>query len=304
MKRLFIFALLALILLNFSACGNRDNKKNNDTDNVGVRTDNDTEKGSVTDDTDNQVTVTTTTEPAVLLANAQIKSQVETLDREKIGYGCGTDYDSNNRSVGAQMMQDEYGEFEAYFINEPDNCIYLTFDEGYENGYTPQILDILKEKGVTATFFVTYDYASRNPDLIKRMIDEGHIVGNHSYTHPSMPELTVEDMVTEIKGLSEYIKDKFGYEMTTFRPPMGEFSQQSLGVAKALGYKSVFWSFAYKDWETENQPDLEDAYNKITSASHSGAIYLLHAVSSTNTAILGSVIEYWQDNGYTVKAFS
>ena len=294
MKRVLIFILAVCFSLTLVGC-NRQNDKNKDTD---------TDTQTVTDDTDTQKSTTSTEAPIVMPTNAELSEKFESLNREKIGYGCGVDYDNNNRSVGAQMMQDDYGQYDAYFINEADNCIYLTFDEGYENGYTSKILDTLKEKAVTATFYVTYDYASKNADIIKRMIAEGHTVGNHSYNHPSIPTLAVEDMVTEIRGLNEYIKEKFNYEMKTFRPPMGEFSEQSLAVTKQLGLKSVFWSFAYKDWETDNQPDTKEAYDKITSASHSGAIYLLHAVSSTNATILGDVIDYWKSKGYTVKAFS
>ena len=294
MKKLIAILLCTGVLL--CACGEKSNEKNRNTE---TDADTDTLIESITSEVD----TATATEPEIMPANAEISQEVEKLSREKIGYGCGTEVDENNRTVGAKMMQEDYGKYDAFFINEPDGCIYLTFDEGYENGYTAKILDILKEKGVSATFFVTKDYAEKNKDLIKRMISEGHIVGNHTVTHPSMPELTPSEMIEEINGLGSYIEENFGYKMTTFRPPMGEFSEQSLAVTKALGYKSVFWSFAYKDWLTDDQPDENYAYERITSATHDGAIYLLHAVSSTNTAVLGRVIDYWRSQGLTVRAF-
>lgn len=300
MKKLFAILLSTALLL--CACGKKTDDKKTATD---TDTDTSIEMPSTDSVVDNgEIDTQTATEPDILPANASLLDEIEKLSREKIGYGCGIDVDENNRSVGAQMMQSDYGEYDAYFISEPDNCIYLTFDEGYENGYTSQILDVLKQKGVTATFFVTLDYAEKNGDLIKRMIDGGHTVGNHTVNHPSMPTLSVSEMQDEINGLGSYIKEKFGYEMSTFRPPMGEFSEQSLAVTKSLGYKSVFWSFAYKDWLTDDQPNPDEAYERVIKATHDGAIYLLHAVSSTNTSILGAVIDYWKSMGYTVKAFS
>lgn len=165
---------------------------------------------------------------------------------------------------------------------------------------TAQILDTLKNKNVRAVFFVTYDYASKNPGLIKRMIDEGHTVGNHTYSHPSLPECTVEELYEELYLLHSYIKEQFNYDMYVMRPPKGEFSERVLACAKSLGYTTVLWSFAYKDWETANQPSTAEAYDKITSKTHNGAVYLLHAVSETNTNVLGSAIDYWHENGYII----
>ena len=159
-------------------------------------------------------------------------------------------------------------------------------DEGYENGYTPQILDTLKEKQVKAIFFVTYDFASQNPELINRMIKEGHVVGNHTYRHYSMDEVSDDVARQEVTFLHNYIKEKHNYTMSYFRFPKGEFSERSAQIVKDLGYTSVFWSFAYADWEVDNPPDEEEAYNKIVSSTHNGEIMLLHAVSKTNANIL------------------
>lgn len=221
------------------------------------------------------------------------------LDTKKQGWGQGTQVDDQNRPVSCMDFQNKYGKYNALFIKE--DCpkeIFLTFDEGYENGYTSQILDVLKEKQVPAVFFVTYDYVNKNPDLIQRMIDEGHVVGNHSYSHPSMPTLTPQEMEDEIRKLDSYVEDTFSYDMSLFRPPMGEFSEQSLAVTDSCGYESVFWSFAYSDWDVDNQPDEASSLKKLNDHLHDGAIYLLHAVSKTNTDILPEFIDQARQMGY------
>ncbi len=227
------------------------------------------------------------------------EENLSTLSNKKLGWGQGHIVNHNNQPISCIDYQSKYSKYGGVFIGQDEKNICLTFDEGYENGYTSTILDTLKQKGVKAVFFVTYDYANRNPELIKRMIDEGHVIGNHSWSHPSMPALTAEKMGNEIKQLHDYIFDKFGYKMSLFRPPMGEFSEQSLAVAQKLGYKSVFWSFAYKDYDVNAQPDRGVALTRITEAAHSGAIYLLHAVSKTNADILGDAIDRLKSDGYT-----
>lgn len=222
------------------------------------------------------------------------------LSTKKLGWGQGYNVNSDNQPTGCIDYQSKYGHLGGVFITDAKDNITLTFDEGYENGYTAQILDTLKEKEVKAVFFVTYDYAKRNPDLIRRMINEGHTVGNHSYNHPSMPTLTDEKVKSEIQRLHDYVVDNFNYEMTLFRPPMGEFSEKTLAITKSLGYKSVFWSFAYVDYDTKKQPEKQAAFNRITKAAHSGGIYLLHAVSKTNAEIIGNVIDSLRGQGYTL----
>ncbi len=222
------------------------------------------------------------------------------LSLTKIGWGLGKDRDAQNRPVDAVKAEEQYRELGARFLTE-GNRICLTFDEGYENGYTAQILDVLKEKNVKAVFFVTYDYCRTSPELVRRMIDEGHTVGNHSYTHPSMPDCSEGEMTEEVTALHRYAAEEFGYEMTLFRFPKGEFSENALQIVKNLGYTSVFWSFAYSDWDTSAQPDPAEALQKIKDSTHSG-IYLLHAVSSVNAEILGEVLDYWKAEGYEVGA--
>lgn len=179
--------------------------------------------------------------------------------------------------------------------------IYLTFDEGYENGNTSEILDILSANNVKATFFVTSPYIEENPDLIKRMVSEGHLVGNHSMTHLSMPSLVdnVNDFNQEITDTADKFKRLTGKEICNFfRPPAGKYSQKSLSMTSDLGYKTVFWSFAYKDWDVDNQPDVDFAREKIINNFHNGEVMLLHAVSDTNRSILDDILKEGKSQGY------
>ena len=231
------------------------------------------------------------------------RAELEAMDTKVNGWGLGPYTDDKNRPIDAIKAQEKYGDYETYFIAPDDGKIYLTFDEGYENGYTAQILDVLKEKNVKAVFFITMQYAKSSPELVQRMIDEGHVVGNHSVKHKSMPTLSIDKMMEEVTGLHEYVLEHFGYEMTLFRPPMGEHSQQSLAVLQELGYKSIMWSFAHYDYDPADQPSHDKTYTKIVDAAHSGAIYLLHAVSESNTAVLADVIDAFRSQGYELALF-
>lgn len=194
---------------------------------------------------------------------------------------------------------------DGYYLAKTDEkVIYLTFDEGYENGNTPKILDILKEEGVPAAFFVVKPYIRDYPDLIKRMESEGHLVCNHSSTHPSMASVRDEVKFNkEFSDVEEAYKAVIGKDMPKyFRPPMGKYSKTSLKRTKDLGYKTIFWSFAYKDWIVEDQPSEEFGIKKITDGVRPGTIMLLHAVSSTNTKILKPVIQKLKADGYEFKS--
>lgn len=195
--------------------------------------------------------------------------------------------------------------YDGYYLGKTtDKVIYLTFDEGYENGNTGKILDILKECKVPAAFFVTKPYITSQPDLIKRMAAEGHVVGNHTVHHPSMASITnCTKFNEEFYGVEEAYKSITGCHMPKFfRPPMGKYSELSLSMTKDLGYKTIFWSFAYKDWLTDAQPSQSYAIEKIVNGAHPGAIMLLHAVSDTNTAVLKTVIQKLQAEGYVFKS--
>lgn len=231
-------------------------------------------------------------------------SAYSALSSEKLGWGPGGPVDELNRSQGALAYQEKYSQYDADFIGRNNNKIYLTFDQGYENGYTTPILDTLKEKGVSAVFFLTGHYVNTQPELIQRMIDEGHILGNHSQNHPSFPDTPLEQCKSEVQEIHDTVKEQFDYEMSLFRFPAGEFSEQGLKLMQDMGYRSVFWSFAYRDWEVDNQPDPSEALETIVSKAHPGAIILLHSVSSTNAEILGDVIDELRAQGYEFASFT
>lgn len=229
---------------------------------------------------------------------AQAVVDMDSLSTKKVVWGVGN-IENHQQPNEPFSLQNKYNKLGASWLLKDEKSVCLTFDEGYENGFTPSILDTLKEKNVKAVFFVTYDFAKDNPTLIKRMIDEGHIVGNHTYRHYTMDEVSTDVATEEVTILHNYIKENFDYTMSYFRFPKGEFSERVLGVVKELGYKSVFWSFAYADWDPENQVDETTAFTHICESTHSGEIILLHAVSQTNANILGKVIDDIQKQGYT-----
>ncbi|MDU7967500.1 MAG: delta-lactam-biosynthetic de-N-acetylase [Paeniclostridium sordellii] len=198
-----------------------------------------------------------------------------------------------------------FNKYDAYYVGDPkEKVIYLTFDAGYESGNTEKLLDTLKKHKVPAAFFVVDHYLKTNPDMVKRMVDEGHLVCNHSKRHPSMASITdFEKFKEEINSVEESYKEITGKDMPKFfRPPMGKFSELSLKYTQDLGYNTIFWSFAYVDWYEDKQPSHEEAKEKIFSRTHPGAIVLLHPNSTTNTEILDEVITHWKKEGYTLKS--
>ena len=193
-------------------------------------------------------------------------------------------------------------QYDAYYAGDPSQkTIYLTFDAGYENGNTSAILDALKKHQVPATFFVVGNFLSQNPDLIKRMEKEGHIIGNHTMTHPNMSKIsTKEAFQKELSDVEAIYKEVTGKEMIKFyRPPQGIYSTLNLSMAKELGYHTFFWSLAYVDWYQDNQPDPQEAITKLTNRIHPGAIVLLHSTSSTNALILDELLSKWEQMGYS-----
>jgi len=226
------------------------------------------------------------------------------MDRTFQGYGPGTNRDDRNRPTGPIYFNQKYAKYNAHFIAPDNGNIYLTFSCGFEHeNLTANILDTLLEKNVKAVFFVNMHFTEANPHLIRRIIDEGHILANHCSGHPRLPEKSLDEIVRQIMDMHNYVLEHYGYTMTMFRPPSGYYSEQVLATAQALGYKTVQYSFAYADWETESQPDPVYALNRITSSAHSGAIYLLHAISSTNAAVLGDAIDFFRAEGYTLELY-
>lgn len=196
---------------------------------------------------------------------------------------------------------DDLKQYNAYYASDTDEKIlYLTFDAGYENGNTPAILEALKKHQAPAVFFAVGNFIKDNPDLIKRMITEGHIVGNHTMTHPDMSQISsMESFQKELEGVEELYTSVTGEPMTKFyRPPRGVYSTENLSMAKELGYSTFFWSLAYVDWIQEQQPSKEEAFQKLIPRIHPGAIVLLHNTSSTNAAILDELLTRWEEMGY------
>lgn len=197
--------------------------------------------------------------------------------------------------------------FEGYYLDPNadvnNKTVYLTFDAGYENGNVEKVLDILKEKNVRGSFFILKNLADRNPDLVKRMDSEGHLVCNHTATHKDVSAFVKKDeLEAELKCLEDTVYEKTGVHISKyFRPPEGKFSKQDLTWAMELGYKTVFWSFAYADWDNNNQMRPCDAFKKITDGIHPGEILLLHPTSETNCLILSDVIDVFIQKGYEFK---
>jgi peptidoglycan-N-acetylmuramic acid deacetylase len=192
-------------------------------------------------------------------------------------------------------------DYNGIYTGPDPTKVYLTFDEGYENGYTPAILDALKRNGVKATFFVTESFIRDNPALVRRMVAEGHVVGNHSATHPSMPTLATDPaaFAAELNDTAAAFREVTGTNIAPiFRPPSGYYSPLSLWRTASLGYTSVFWSFAHRDWVTDDQPPVDVTIDRILTGSHPGAIYLLHGVSSSDTAALDAAIAGLKRQGY------
>lgn len=191
----------------------------------------------------------------------------------------------------------------VYIGDKSKKIVYLTFDEGYENGFTPEILDTLKKNDVKALFFVTGAYLKSSPGLIKRMIEEGHQVGNHSINHPSLPSLGDIELEKELYGLEKRFVDLTGKGFKYMRPPKGEYSERVLAASQQLGYKTVFWSFAYDDFNINNQKGAEHAYKIVMDNLHNGAVLLLHAVSKDNAEALDRIIKDIKAQGYEIKPF-
>ena len=188
----------------------------------------------------------------------------------------------------------------AYLGNTEEKVLYLTFDAGYENGCTAKILDVLKQHKVPAAFFLVGNYIEKNADLVRRMVNEGHIVGNHTMHHYDMSKLSEESaFLKELTDLEAVFQEATGKALPKYyRPPRGTYSQENLEMAKQQGYKTVFWSLAYVDWNNDAQPTAEYAFSKLLPRTHNGAVVLLHSTSQTNADILDELLTKWEQMGY------
>ena len=214
----------------------------------------------------------------------------------------GLSFQTEGQAPVGNAGKEELAEYNAYYLGDTGKkVIYLTFDCGYENGYTETILDVLKEHHAPAAFFVVGHMIESAPDIVRRMAAEGHIVGNHTYHHPDMSAIADEaSFREELESLEALYQETTGREMSRFyRPPQGKYSVENLKQAKTLGYRTVFWSLAYVDWYTDDQPTAKEAFSKLIPRIHDGAIVLLHSTSRTNAEILDELLTRWEDMGYT-----
>ena len=224
---------------------------------------------------------------------------VETV-AENTNWGLGFNEDGKPPTGNASVA--DLAKHNAYYIGDTSkNIIYLTFDAGFENGNTEKILDSLKKHNVKATFFLVGNYIETSPELVERMVEEGHTIGNHTYSHPDMSKISDEESFKkELQSLESLYKETTGQELLKiYRPPQGKYCVSNLEMADKLGYKTIFWSLAYVDWYENKQPTKEEAFNKLLKRIHPGAIVLLHSTSKTNGDILDELLTKWEDMGYS-----
>lgn len=225
------------------------------------------------------------------------------LNSEDWGLSFG---ESGAQPVGNASPED-LAWYDAYFMGDgSEMVIYLTFDCGYENGNTAPILDALKKHNATATFFVVGHFLETAPDLVKRMVEEGHTVGNHTYHHPDMSSISELDAFQkELDDVAALFGEITGATLAPYyRPPQGKANAENIRMAQQLGYNTIFWSLAYVDWDTEKQPGHDEAFDKLTSRIHPGAVVLLHNTSQTNGEILDELLTRWEDMGYSFRPLS
>ena len=214
----------------------------------------------------------------------------------------GLSFQSEGAPPVANASQEYLKNFDALYVGDTNKKeIYITFDAGFENGNTERILDALKKHGVKATFFLVGNYFETQPELVKRMAEEGHTIGNHTYSHPDMSKIgDIQSFQTELQKNEALYRDILGSEMPKlYRPPQGKFCEENLKMAQQLGYSTVFWSLAYVDWYTDDQPTPEQAFSKLLPRIHPGAVVLLHSTSSTNAEILDELLTKWEETGYS-----
>ncbi len=290
MKKAVSIILINVLLLLMCSCGNKNENSNN---------------AAATTQKESPATYTGLKPLKEIKYEVNDPDNTRGISEKKIehAYGVSKDSKPHEISVSSQQFFEENGYKAVTYDNKSkDKVLYLTFDCGYENGYTVKILDILKEKNVEAAFFCTLDDIRSEPELIARMIKEGHIVGNHSSKHPSFSDISRTRMAEEIEECENYLRKNFGYYSMYFRFPRGDYSESALELVGSLGYESVFWSLAYDDWDVNNQRGSDYAFEKVTSRLHPGAIILLHSVSADNAGALGDIIDFARKNGYQFKS--
>lgn len=229
---------------------------------------------------------------------------VDKLTQEGIGWGLS--FGNSGEQPRGNASREELAQYNAYFMDDDsEKVIYLTFDCGYENGNTEPILDALKAHEAPAAFFVVGHFLETAPEMVKRMVDEGHAVGNHTYHHYDVDTVDEDTFQEEMKAVEELFHEITGAQLSPYyRPPEGKCGITNLKRAQSLGYNTIFWSLAHVDWDVDNQPSRDTAIDKLTSRIHPGAIVLLHNTSSTNGEILDELLTKWEEMGYTFKSLS
>lgn len=337
MKRKLYF-LLAILMLLFVACGKKEddtpvskqddepvtlqpNDEDSETPEIEDKADEDADTDSEPENVDPNAKEVSNPQKVVnegstftgLKALKEINYYVSDptnangLSTEKVShsYGVAKDGEPHHITVDNQSRFDTWKNNALTWDNKTEEkVLYLTFDCGYEyENLTGNILDTLKEKSVPAAFFCTLDYLEDAPEFAARMINEGHIVGNHSTTHPSdSSALSREELAWELLGVHNYLRTNFGYKSQYFRFPTGTYSENAVELVDSVGYRSVFWSIAHADWDPQNQPGVSKSFETVTSRLHPGAVILLHACSPDNAAILGDFIDYAESQGYEFKS--
>lgn len=228
------------------------------------------------------------------------------LPEKKIehSYGIAANGVVHENSAQAQKFFESKNYKALCYDASGEKVLYLTFDCGWENGYTEKVLDILEEKDVPAAFFCTLDHIKAEPELVGRIINDGHILGNHSSKHKNFAEISRSEMAEEILTCDNYLRKNYGYSSPFFRFPEGAYNESALDLVQSMGYTSVFWSCSYADWDVENTKGAEYAFETVTSRLHPGAVILLHSVSPDNAAALGDIIEYARANGYEFRSLN
>ena len=241
------------------------------------------------------------------LQKQQMKKTVETVSVQNQADNWGLGFGAEGTQPAGNVTADELKQYNAWYVGDKNKkTIYLTFDCGYENGNTEPILDALKKHNAKAAFFVVGHFLESAPDIVKRMEKEGHAVGNHTYHHPDMSSISdLASFQKEIDDTASLYQSITGREMIKYyRPPQGKYSTENLKMAKELGYNTFFWSLAYVDWNVDNQPTKDEAFDKLLTRIHPGAIVLLHSTSKTNGEILDELLTKWEEMGYTFAPLS
>lgn len=296
-REYFIYTLVFILLSTNAACGSR-NTKSSLSDLGGVYT------SSVRDEDFSCEISGKLSEGSIsgeIKPDVSIKVNVDGQNGNKFrswGIARKPENQTPDADPGAPQILARYGGL--YIGDTSKKEIFLTFDEGYENGYTPKILDVLKDNGVKGVFFITGPYLKDHQDLVKRMVEEGHTVGNHTIHHPSLPSLGDNELEEEVVGLDRAFHEKFGQHMKYLRPPKGEYSERSLAITQRLGYRNMFWSFAYDDWYRDKVRGADYAFNIVMRNLHNGSILLLHAVSKDNADALDRIIKGAREKGYQI----